>query len=258
MATMTGVSSAAVLLQDNFTYVDNGTGTNDLNNNLAARQAGSPTTQTWTKTNGTAADSQIGNPSTTAGQPAGTGPDYMLLAFNGAATSSLVLNSTVAAGMPVSISFDMFIAPSASDLWVAFNLTSSATHNGFPTVGANNFAFLLKSLATNTIEVFPGTTSGTPVSGAAAGSGTSFTLLLTDTLGTGSAFDGNGSFVTLSRGSTTLGTYNVGNLTTEYMTFRAYNGLSGIDNLVVQTVPEPTAALLGSLGLLALARRRRA
>lgn len=256
---MTGISNAAIILQDNFTYVDNGTGTNDLNNNLANRQAGSTGTYNWNKTNGTASDSQLGNPSTSAGQPGGTSNrDYMLLAFGGAATSTLELNATVAAGSPISIGFDMFIAPSASDQWIAFNLTSSITHNGFPTVGANNFAFLVKSLSTSTMEVFPGTTGGQAISGAAAGSGTSFTLLLTNTAGTGSAFDGTGSVVHLYRGATQIGTYNPGQFTTEYMTFRAYNGLSGIDNLVVQTVPEPTAALLGSLGLLALARRKRA
>jgi hypothetical protein len=39
--------------------------------------------------------------------------------------------------------------------------------------------------------------------------------------------------------------------------FSAGTATIGIDNIVITAIPEPTAALLGGLGLLALLRRRR-
>jgi hypothetical protein len=88
-------------------------------------------------------------------------------------------------------------------------------------------------------------------------------LVFTDTAGTGSAFNGNGSQVTFTNGTTTLGTVPLGQLNSSnlQLTFRNLdNRFIGIDNLSISTVPEPAAAILmaASLGMMALRRKRRA
>ena len=90
------------------------------------------------------------------------------------------------------------------------------------------------------------------------------TVTLSGTGGVGSAFDGGGSVVNYKVGATNLGTFTLAQQSAAYMTF----GLEGapspsvaifkIDNLSVNAIPEPGAALLGGLGMLALLRRRRA
>lgn len=94
----------------------------------------------------------------------------------------------------------------------------------------------------------------------------SFTLLLSDTGGTGSAFSGNGSVAKLYVAGNLLSTTTLDQLSAAdgYLSFGgmsvnwgAGNGQANIDNLAITVIPEPSAALLGGLGLLALLRRRR-
>lgn len=98
----------------------------------------------------------------------------------------------------------------------------------------------------------------------------SYKVVISDLAGTGSGFNGvtNGALVEtfidgISQGVTTK------TLATDagYITFRTTAaawgggsswGLGHVDNLSVTLVPEPSAALLGGLGMLALLRRRRA
>jgi MYXO-CTERM domain-containing protein len=97
----------------------------------------------------------------------------------------------------------------------------------------------------------------------------SYKVMISDLAGTGSGFNGvtNGALVEIfidgiSQGATTK------TLATDagYITFRTTAaawgggsswGLGHVDNLSVSLVPEPSAALLGGLGMLALLRRRR-
>jgi hypothetical protein len=79
------------------------------------------------------------------------------------------------------------------------------------------------------------------------------TITLKDSVGTGSAFDGNGSFATVQIGANTIGTFDLGTQTNAYFTFGAFNfetsqfGGGTFDNFSVTAIPEPSAALLGSL-----------
>jgi uncharacterized protein (TIGR03382 family) len=45
--------------------------------------------------------------------------------------------------------------------------------------------------------------------------------------------------------------------TDQFISFHANSTVANIDNLSITAIPEPSAALLGGLGLLALLRRRR-
>lgn len=94
----------------------------------------------------------------------------------------------------------------------------------------------------------------------------SFTILLTDTAGTGSAFNGNGSVAKLYLGGNLLNTTTLGQLGIGdgYLSFGAQPGWWGqgygvavFDNLAVSVVPEPQAALLGGIGALTLLLRKR-
>jgi len=42
-----------------------------------------------------------------------------------------------------------------------------------------------------------------------------------------------------------------------YLTFASNSANLAVDNLIISTIPEPSAALLGGFGLLVLLRRRR-
>ena len=113
-------------------------------------------------------------------------------------------------------------------------------------------------------DVFTGTTK--VVNNTNLGSSTiTIKLELRDTLGTGSAFDGGGSVAQLWAGATDLGSFTLPQLTTTNgkFAFASYDGNTAInsgkvDNFsITATIPEPGAALLGGLGMLALLRRRR-
>lgn len=90
------------------------------------------------------------------------------------------------------------------------------------------------------------------------------TVLLTDTAGTGSPFDGNGSRATVQVGSTVVGAFTLPQQSTAYATFSAFNyannqfGVGKFSNLSVALVPEPGMTGLGCLtGLLAAVSLRR-
>jgi hypothetical protein len=87
------------------------------------------------------------------------------------------------------------------------------------------------------------------------------TFLLSDSTGSGSAFTSNGNtdIVKMYIGDSLIQTFtNLDlNATDQFISFHANQTVTQIDNLSITAVPEPSAALLGGLGLFALLRRRR-
>jgi len=253
--TLAGPASAALLFTDNFT-VTGTTNTADLNFNNSGRQGGTQATENWTGLG----NSQIGNPSVFGGSG-----DYLMVAdVDARATlTTLNLSSLVAASEQLVISFDIVAHPDGYG-WASFTLGGLVSGQNYgvsqPTTSATDFAFIY----TNSTGVF-GWDNGAAIIGVGATTGGSnFTFTFTDNATqTGSPF-GVDAKVIIQNGANTVGSYTLtGGLSANtYITFgTADNGPAGgrgaIDNLVVQTIPEPSAALLSGLSLLALLRRRR-
>jgi hypothetical protein len=187
-------------------------------------------------------------------------PTYVSLNHNFATDANL-------ADLPLSISFYVQATGETSDRWTGFTIGS--TQNLFITDAANKFGTLFRNTHNGTAQFNAGTNlSGQGTLSYSQSTGSVITLVFSDTLGTGSAFDGNGSKVAFYvdntptdniNNATLAQTFTLGQMTSAdgLLTFHGYNSRGVFDNLVVQTIPEPSAALLGGLGLLALLRRRR-
>lgn len=236
------MSPAAIVFSDDFTAY--GVSSTDVNLNLPAtdgmphpalkvRQTGSVGSYRYFKQGGDN-NSQIGNPSTSAGQAGAPAyADYLLLAYAGQVSSRLPVNEALAQGQPLSISFDLGTAlpPGASDTswWAAFRLGPLGTT--YPVVGNEaDFAFLYR--INKGLQVFA---AGMAAIEYPDVTDKRFTLVLTDSEGTGSAFSGQGSKVALYNGSVLIGKYETGQLTQEFMNFSVQNAFASVDNLVVES-----------------------
>ncbi|MCU0796080.1 MAG: PEP-CTERM sorting domain-containing protein [Akkermansiaceae bacterium] len=240
-------SATTLLLADNFNDNPNGDAST-FNNNLASTQTGLLATTTYS-VQGAAWTAQHSN------------GNRLLVAtsnsWEGNGSVSLNNNFAVqanAANQPLQISFNIeeSAAYPSTDRWVQFNVGSSQhldVGNGGVGVG---IIFRVNGAAE--------TTTGAAGTWAASDL---ITITLTNTAGTGSAFNGNGSKATVSVGATNFGTFTLAQQTNAFLTFSAFNygndqfGLGTFDNLSVSLIPEPSAALLAGLGLLGFLRRRR-
>lgn len=116
-----------------------------------------------------------------------------------------------------------------------------------------------------TLDAYAGTifrqSGGTGLTGVNWTAGDLVTLKLSDTTGNGSAFDGNGTVATWKIGNSAEQSFTLSQQSSAFFTFNVIQwggfGLGVIDNLSVTAVPEPSATLLGGLGILGLLRRRR-
>lgn len=168
------------------------------------------------------------------------------------------------ANQALQVSFNGFASnfPNPSG-WGTFTVGSS--QNVFTWEGGGKFGFTFNQDLV--AEVYDATGSfQTEFSGSYASYASDlFTIVLSDTAGTGSAFNGNGSMAKFYVGGNLLNTATLGQLSLGdgYLTFATLAGTfsgygqANFDNLTVALVPEPGAAMLGSLGMLALLRRRR-
>ncbi len=270
---MAQTASAAVLLTDNFTVLPGGVNNQDVNQNLAGgRQGGLFAGTTYTMSSND--HHQVGNTATDVGQPVVSDGNYVLLAFNGWFQSNLVINEALVGGLPLNVSFNMYGVGAAANVsrnngdptvWNAFTLRSVGT-DAFPVAGTDEFGMLQRW--NGGLQVFTDGGSVTPGGWDTTNFANSpqWSFIFSDTAGTGSAFSGSGgSKVQFINGGVSLGTVNLGQLSTAGLVFgwrdlldNGHHQFGGIDDLSISTVPEPAGAVLlpASFGLLALRRRR--
>lgn len=243
--------ASTVLLTDNYSDANTDAGT--FNDNLTSTQGGTLATITYSVV-GTNYIAQHGNGNT------------LLVATDtsGLGSGSVSLNNNFAtqannANQALQITFNIANVAGYTDdtsRWVQFNVGNSQNLDvGNSTVGTG-VLFRVNGGA----QLLSG---GSSLTNGSWSANNLVTITLTDTAGTGSAFNGNGSKATISIGANNYGTFTLAQQTNAYLTFSAYNyatdqfGIGQFDNLNVTLVPEPDAALLGGLGMFALLRRRR-
>lgn len=251
--TIAGPASAAILLTDNFNS-DNQTNST-FNNTLVADQGGTLATISYT--------TDIG----------GSGNDNSAQHGNGA-NSGMLLAATlgginqVYASLNHNFATDANAADQVLEIKFSISTTSgtdpsnwasiaiSASQNLFVNHGGNKFSSLFRDNG-GTQQFASGATVGDGLFSFTDGD--LVTLTLSDTAGTGSAFDGNGSVAKIYLNNVLQNTWsNLGLGPNDgYISFQANGAFGHYDNLSIATIPEPQAALLGGLGMLALLRRRR-
>ena len=260
--TLAGFASAStVLLSDNFNTVSGTQAT--FNSFLATDQAGTLATVTYT----TELD----------GDGAGSypvAPNYLTQHSNG--------GRMLLGGFHASTSYDVFasldhnFATDANNLnqalEIKFNLdvNDSAANSWFGTIalGASKNLYSVNNAGNQFSSLFRDNGQTQQFSDGALVGDNAFqfadndliTLVLSDTAGIGSAFSGNGSVAKMYVNSVLKATYTDLGLGANdgYLSFEARGTKAYYDNLVISAIPEPSAALLGGLGMLALLRRRRA
>lgn len=241
---LTSPASAAALFTDNFKVLPGGVNNQDVNQLLGnGRQTGplaSVSSGFFSTYTFGGADHQVGNTTTDVGQPGGAvNGNYVLLAGAGGKFQSDLDIAKVSTG-PLTIEVDMYNNGSnpgggLDTQWVAFSLGVPG-NTGPNSGGAGEFGFLKR--ANGGVQVFQ---SGTDISGGAldvAGTATNdhWTVTFTDTAGTGSAFNGNGSKVTIQNGAMVLDTYALNQLKSSNLRlgFQCDNNrFAGIANLSI-------------------------
>ena len=254
LAIATPLHATTLLLSDHFNDSGGNFDASTFNNNLVSTQGGSLATVNYTVQGGywTAQHSNS--------------PGVMLLANSGGndTVANVSLNHDFAidanaADLPLSVSFNIVGVSDFADSsrWVQFNVGSGQNL----AVGDGNVGAGVYFRQAGTMD---GLSAGSGLFSNVSWSANDLvTITLADTAGTGSAFDGNGSTATITIGNTNVGTFTLTQQSVANLTFSAFNygndqfGIGRFSNLSVTLVPEPGAALLGSLGMLALLRRRR-
>lgn len=258
--TIAGPASAATLLfADNFDSGVNNVA-NVFSNNVASSQSGSIGTtnyavtgyggsQTWVAQHG-------GSIATISNSPGYEGGNFYT---GNASLNNNFATQANATNEVLQISFNILnVYNSAGANWVQFNLGNSQSLNVTDATVGLGMLFRINQGT----QTFSG---GGAIDSDSYVDGNLVTILLSNTAGTGSAFNGNGSVAKVNIGGTDVGTYTLAQQTNAYVTFGGFvTGTGGeqvvgeFDNLSVSAIPEPGAAtLLGGLGMLALLRRRR-
>jgi hypothetical protein len=244
-------ASAVTLFSDNFTVTGTSgypatasTGAN-YQLNAPGRQGGTLAEPTLGYINGFVRDGneQLGNLSAF---PAAPGNGFSLLLAN---LGSVRLNfnfSTITAA--IAITFDGIVKSGNTMDWVSL-MIGKVNQNQFILDSSAGILFRANG-GTETFNFGIGTDGET---GTAPGSNVwqNYTVVLSDTAGTGSAFDGNGSVITYYTNGTLLGSVPLYQLTPDegYIGFGSTDQLAGVANLTISAIPEPSVSGLVLFGL---------
>lgn len=255
--TLAGPASAAVLFLDNFNTARLGNG--NFNNDVATDQSGTGATKSYTTSLGGGWDGAYQR---------GNGGTWLMYAGAGGFGSTDMrgsLNYDIAdaantLGLSLEISFNLSVSSAVggdTSQWTSF--TVGGGQNPFVNDSGVGFSSLFRD------------SGGTQQfsNGGEIGSSASFidnqliTFVLSDATGSGSAFsasNGANDIVKMFVNGSLTNTFTGLNLdaTDQYISFHAGGTVANIDNLSITAIPEPSAVLLCSLGMLALLRRRRA
>lgn len=252
LAIAQSASASTLLFADNFDEVNGNNAVSTFNNNLAESQSGSlvsggPIDYTVTNGSGYVAQHSNGNRLLIAASgPDNIGYGNVSLNYDFAAAANSLDQALV-------FSFnimDVFGFNNEPSNWIAFSINDG--QNEFV---SNGYAGLIFRKSGGT-QLF-----GDGSNGPNWTAGDNVTITLSNTAGNGSAFNGNGSVAKIKIGSNTESVFTLAQQSSAFITVNAIPagefGGGTIDNLSVTAVPEPSAALLGGLGILGLLRRRR-
>lgn len=248
-------TAVTLLFADNFNEGTPNEVAESFNNNLAGTQsgtivAGGPITYALIGSGNATQHSNGGNQLTLANFPGQFGNNVGRVSLNyNFATQANALDQALVFSFQIK---DVFSFDDPSE-WVSF------------TVGETQLPFITEGSAGALFRINGGTqlwTSGTGTVGPSWAPNDYITITLSGADGNSSAFNNGGSIANIKIGSTDAGTFTLSQQTNAYLTFSSSSpssfGGGNFDNLSVSAVPEPSAALLGGLGALALLRRRRA
>lgn len=259
-------ASAVVLFTDNFD-VNTGSSPAALNYGIGpnheianpGRQGGSLATPTLGYV--FSSNVQVGNTVTLAPAPGSSLGDEMLMSSAGRVRIDY---NFAAVSAPIEISFNALPDFNNADQTNWFSvMIGDAADNFFVNQASVDFGILFRANG-GTQSFVDGASQGAGGSGSPVGlnAWSDYKLILSDAAGTGSAFGGTTSKVEYFKNGASLGIVNLtgaGAFTANqgYIAF-GVSTIGGFDSLQISSIPEPAAALMlsGSLGLMALRRRR--
>jgi hypothetical protein len=248
-------SAATLLFSDSFDSERVGVGVFNDSAALSADQSGiaAPVTYTTSLGGGWGGAYQRGNGGTWLMYAGASG--YGSTNMRGSLNYDIVAAAN-SLGTALEIKFNMSVTNgiTGSD-WTSFTIGST---NPFVNDASVGFSSLFRDNG-QTQQFSNGTEIG---SSATMNDGQSISFVLSNASGTGSAFNSDGANDTVKMfvGGVLTNTFTGLDLNPadQFISFHANSSVANIDNLSITAIPEPSAALLGGLGALALLRRRRA
>jgi autotransporter-associated beta strand protein len=225
-----------VMLSDNFDSVSNGASV--FNSTLSADQQGLLAPLAYTVT-GHNADYKIqhgnGGQLLMAGWYGGEGRDLYASLNHNFAGEANALNK------PLKVQFDLKVTDSSNSTnWAAVAIGTA--QNAFVNTSANKFSSLFRlNGATQQFASGANISNGLPwIPG-----GSTIAVVLSDTAGNGSPFNGNGSVARIHVNGTLAGTFPLAQMAASagYISFEGYNVFCNYDNLSISLVSAPSFAV---------------
>jgi hypothetical protein len=259
------MASAQTLFTDNFT-VDSpsgfpatpSTGAN-YELNFPGRQGGTLATPTLDYINGFVRDGneQLGHLTALSPAPGNPQGNGLLLANLGSVRINYDFSAIAGA---ITVNFDGNVKSGNATDWLAF-MIGTVDQNQFIVDSTAGILFR----ENGGTQIFDHGSGSDGVAGVAPGNDVwqSYSVVISDWDGTGSAFNGNGSMLTYYANGVLLGSALLSQLNAGegYFAFGASDQLAGVANLSISTnpVPEPSSfglAMVAAIGGIALMRRR--